>query len=718
MRKAFLKVPLLFVALALICGIEAGNGSWGWIGIGIVFSLVPLFTAQWRLSTLSLLCVLAGCLQMDGLRKERDASFTSRQKEADTIMVVTGSITRVYTTTAWLECDDGKEKLEVRFPENKPPALGERWSYRGMAEPIEPPRTPGAFDRRDWLSRNGIATRLNVFEGQCLGDGNFKSRMLALSSTCRKSIANILSENGTREDTPTQIMISMLLGDKSSLPSEVMDGFRTSGSLHIFAVSGLHVGLAAGILLYFLYFLPIHPLKSRALALILLAAYVFITGMPPSAVRAYIMVSFLVLGLCLRRPTHPINTLSLAAIAILSYDSWQLFDPGFQLSFLIFGTIVVIAGLENRLLPWWKPDSFIPSRIYSPQERFLVRQERNIRLLLAVSFASWLVSIPITATHFGTVNLYSTLTNLLMAPFLAPLMGFSMMSVLTHWIPMASVVFNACARVPAAILLFVSQWVADQPCALTPWTADAPPMAGIALALPGQGYCVALGNPGILINCGNEYAARQIVTPALRACGFSPRYLILTHASTPLTGGKESIQRLWPGIHELSAPPSSSVSPHSLLHKSSGNYAIYPVDKRFSTGISADNAPAILWEQGGKRLLFIGDAAMSSLLMLPDEALKADIILMGRNPHDPVDDPEWILQTGAKDIVFLREHEAAFDQLPDTIRFHHLQENSTLNIHMAANEKTVSPWQSEEREERHKMEKETTMRSSSITASL
>lgn len=695
-RKTVLTRPLLFAALALVTGIMAGNGSRGWIAAGLLISFFPIAVSQWRLAILCLLCVLAGCLRMDSLQRQSAMSFTSRLNNPDTITSVTGSITRIYTSTAWLETDDNHEKLEIRFPETSSPSIGEHWTFRGMAIPIDPPRTPGAFDRRSWLLSNGIACRFNAFEGSLSGKGHFKSRLLALSEKCRHAVASILSEHGARKDIPTQIMISVLLGDKTSLSNDVMDDFRTSGSLHIFAVSGLHVGLAAAILFFFLYLLPIHPIKAKALSLILLAVYVFITGMPTSAVRAYIMIAFFVLGMCLRRETHPLNTLALAAIVILCVDPRQLFTPGFQLSFLIFGAIVLTAGLENRLRPWWNPDPFIPPRIYSATERFLVRQERNTRLILAVSFACWLVSIPITAVHFGTFNLYSTLANLLMAPFLAPLMGFSILSILMHWLPMASALFNACARVPAAILLSVSQWIAGQPNALMPWTNGASPSEAIVLALPGQAYCIALGNPGILINCGNEYAARQIVTPALRTCGFLPRYLILTQASLPLTGGRQALLQQWPDIQQLDISRMTDTKPVILRHKRSGCFTIYPAHKTFSTGIAADNTPTILWENHGKRLLFIGDAPMSNLLMLPEHSIHADVILIGRNRHDPIDAPEWILRTGARDIVCLGEREPAFDLLPNSVRIHHLTSHNTLIINMNHNSPSVTPWRNNE----------------------
>ena len=630
---------------------------------------------------------------MEWLQDEAQHTYDTRLGSKE-IVEVSGSITRLYTSTAWLETDDGKETFEVRFPKEQQPALGEQWRFRGFFREILQPTTPGAFDRRTWLKRYGIVCQLVALEGQCLGVGNFKSRLYACSQNIRQSISNILSENGTRTDVPTQIMISILLGEKRALPDEIMDDFRTSGTLHIFAVSGLHVGIATGLVLLVFYFIPIHPIRVKLLSIILLGIYVFITGMPVSAIRAYTMIVLLIASLCLRKAVQPLNTLSLAALLVLLTEPRQLFDPGFQLSFFIFGAIVVASAWGQKERPWWAPDPFIPPSLYTQQERFLVRQERTIRLFLLVSFASWLVSIPLTISHFGTFNMYSTLANLLMSPFLAPLMGCSMACALTFWLPWLSELFAACARFTGSILLATSQFVANQPHSLIPWSMQAEPPHAIALALPSQGHCIILGNPGIVVNCGNEYAARQIVTPALRTCGFTPRYLVQTQKAVALNGGVEQFKNLWPNLKDWSTPEQPAYL-QRLVHQRSGSFVIFNARQDFASGLSADKTPVILWECQGKRLLYVGNAAMSSLLLLPQQQLHADILLIGFNSHDPVDDSAWIQSTGASEVVFLGELPQALTHLPTGVQAYSLQTNKTLEISMDTSP-SVSVWMTEE----------------------
>ena len=180
----------------------------------------------------------------------------------------------------------------------------------------------------------------------------------------------LLKQGAPPDDEARQVMVSAVLGDKTTARPETMVSFMESGCMHVFAVSGMHVGLAAMLILGLLRLLLIRPSVARLACIPLLALYVFVTGMSVSALRALIMAVVWLLASVLRRKGHPANILALAFIVLCFVDPLQVFQPGFQLSFCVFAVIVCIVAYMNREKPLWRPDPFIPCLLYtSPSPR-------------------------------------------------------------------------------------------------------------------------------------------------------------------------------------------------------------------------------------------------------------------------------------------------------------------------------------------------------------
>lgn len=207
---------------------------------------------------------------------------------------------------------------------------------------------------------------------------------------------------------------ALLLGDKSALSADVIDAYRTAGMSHIMAVSGLHVGIVMSLL--WLLFQPIEwlvilvsPVRmlthyilgdvKRILVIAATVSYVIYIGAPPSAVRAALMLSLLLLGWMFQRPTSTWRCLALAAFILLAWDPWTITTPGFQLSFLaVVGILLFQPWLQSELLPrWW-------------------------RLILLSVAAQWFTT-PIVAFWFHQVPFFGWLQGLLVVPLLPLLIG-------------------------------------------------------------------------------------------------------------------------------------------------------------------------------------------------------------------------------------------------------------------------------------------------------
>ena len=169
----------------------------------------------------------------------------------------------------------------------------------------------------------------------------------------------------------------ILFGDTSQLSTETLQSFRTAGMGHLLAVSGLHVGIIMSILwmllkpLEWLVILmtecpkldcrigspiPTYIIGTtvRILIILLTGVYVYLIGAPPSAIRAWLMISMCLLGWIFHRPSSAPRCLLFAALILLAWDPWILTKVGFQLSFLsVAGILLFQPWLNDHERPWY-----------------------------------------------------------------------------------------------------------------------------------------------------------------------------------------------------------------------------------------------------------------------------------------------------------------------------------------------------------------------------
>ena len=152
---------------------------------------------------------------------------------------------------------------------------------------------------------------------------------LAVLYRWRARAADALAQDLDRE-TSAPVAAAMTLGYRRGLDYDLRQEFLRSSALHVFAISGLHVGIAASVLLMAFRVARI-PFRFRYVALpLILGGYVFITGGAASAVRAWIMISVWSTAKAMLRPIPPLNAVALAAAVLLLWNPLQILQPGFQ----------------------------------------------------------------------------------------------------------------------------------------------------------------------------------------------------------------------------------------------------------------------------------------------------------------------------------------------------------------------------------------------------
>lgn len=151
----------------------------------------------------------------------------------------------------------------------------------------------------------------------------------------RRHLTDAIYLSGLDERT-ADFAVATVCGDDSNLSAEAREMFRTLGLAHLLALSGFHVALFAGLVTLLLYPLRLwRRFRCWRYVAVLAAvwAYVTLTGLSASSVRAAIMMTIMTGGILLQRPGASYNTLAAAALLMLAWNPYLLFSPGFQLSF-------------------------------------------------------------------------------------------------------------------------------------------------------------------------------------------------------------------------------------------------------------------------------------------------------------------------------------------------------------------------------------------------
>jgi competence protein ComEC len=347
---------------------------------------------------------------------------------------------------------------------------GERVRFDAKISGFRNFENPGGFDYRRYMALRSIhaSAYLRAKNLVVLARGNTDP-----IDAFRNSLLGFIDQ---RVETPAAgLLQALLLGDRSGIDPSIREAFNRAGVGHILAISGLHVGIVAGAaffafcrLLVFVPFLVQRALTRRAAAVLTaccVVGYGLLAGMSPSTQRAVIMVCTFMVALIFGRRADPLNTLALAATAILVWDPGSLFTISFQLSFVAAGAILY--GLDAERRP-----SFFESR-RSPVVRRLV-------LFVYVSALAILGTLPLTAHYFNRISLVGLAANCLAIP----LIGFFV--------------------VPAGLLSAMAYLVS-------------PALAGVGIQIAARVLEVAAGAVGRFADL--PFAAVRVVTPSLFEIG-------------------------------------------------------------------------------------------------------------------------------------------------------------------------------------------------------
>lgn len=273
------------------------------------------------------------------------------------------------------------------------------------------------FSYRDYLGNQGIYSILSVKKENKIvvvagrDRGNF---FKSLAFRMKHRFKNIFEQY--LWPVNSAVLSGIILGERQNIPQDIRQSFIQTGTSHIIAISGFNVGIVAFMVLIMLKALGIKRRPRYLLTIPILIIHMLAVGGASSVVRATIMAMVVLAGYLLEREAHIINALSLSALLILGYNPMQIFDVGFQLSFVSVLGIVVFSPKIAK----------VAEKVFLKQK--LTHFHRVMLSGFSVSLSAWLVTFGFVAYYFRIISPITILANLIIVPFtsLIIIFGFSL----------------------------------------------------------------------------------------------------------------------------------------------------------------------------------------------------------------------------------------------------------------------------------------------------
>lgn len=452
------------------------------------------------------------------------------------------------------------------------PEFGDELRLFGTAEPIGAPRNPGEFDMCAYLARHDVRRILFARypeDGTVLhhGGGN---PLLSAAQASRTWMQNALCRGLNDAPEVKSFISGIVLGIRHETPEDIEEPFQQTGTIHLFAVAGLHVGIVAA-LLWVLAAVARLP-RKRAAAFIIpsLFFYAAVTGLHIPALRAAVMASILVGGYFFERKAFLPNSLAAAAFFILCWNTNELFSTGFQLSFAVVGAIVLFADPLFRLLQRRvAPDPFLPQSLIRGPRRWMYSTYEWLCRGVSVSLAAWIGSLPWILWYFHLVTPISLLANLVVVPIAFFVLAVALLSLITTPVlPWLAIVFNNANWTLATLVIGVVHLFAQIPgghfyVGEPAWGRISAKVTVLDLGA-GAAVHVRANGQDWLVDCGSERTYQRIVRQYLHWAGVNRLTgLVLTHGDSQHIGGVTQLLADFPRTRLMDNPAPD----RSLIHR-------------------------------------------------------------------------------------------------------------------------------------------------------
>ena len=266
-----------------------------------------------------------------------------------------------------------------------------------------------------WLRSQGATLKLRG--GRVLGELAPASRFARWRQAQQHRLDAWLRQMPWDDPAGGALLAATMLGRTALLPAEAKEAFAATGTLHLFAISGLHIAGMAAALLWLTRRARLPEIPAGIAILALLWLYVQVTGASPSSVRAWIMAAFLWGGRVGERDTPALQSLALACAVTLILSPEACADAGFQLSYAAVLGIIAAGGPAAELCARpTEEERLTPAAAQTATQRLRWRVRKFLLGGLCVSLAATLAGAPLTLGLFGKASWGGILVNLVLVP--------------------------------------------------------------------------------------------------------------------------------------------------------------------------------------------------------------------------------------------------------------------------------------------------------------
>ncbi|OXU14444.1 ComEC/Rec2 family competence protein [Sedimentisphaera salicampi] len=314
-------------------------------------------------------------------------------------------------SNCYISIVSGKDKL---------PEAGDKAFMYAVFKPISKAKNPGQFDYAAYLRTKGIQTSLNV-----------RSDGIEILERGRPSLFDSLERIAVRtvrgpEESPSSGLLSaLLIGRRENLSDETYQNFRTTGLMHLLSLSGMHIGILAGIVWLLLSLTELGTRGKSLITAAFLILYMIVIPYRSPAMRATLICLLYLSAIAFGRRANALNMLSLACLVTLGLRPLELYSAGWQLSFISVFSIIVFTKPCNLLLNKLTGFRFAGASIEMPGGK---RIASWLIKAFSVGLAVFAGTAPVIWQHFYAVYPYSTLNTILLSPLLTLNLAFGLIS--------------------------------------------------------------------------------------------------------------------------------------------------------------------------------------------------------------------------------------------------------------------------------------------------
>ncbi|MEM9365044.1 MAG: ComEC/Rec2 family competence protein [Planctomycetota bacterium] len=329
---------------------------------------------------------------------------------------------------------------------------GDRVRIFGQIRRFEPPSNPGERDRRDWARRRDVHAIIHVrgedmIEGipSTIKPGLWLSRSMArIASSGRETLLNAI------DPERSGLALALILGQRDLLDHETNQQLLVTGTAHLLSVSGLHLAIIVMLARVVVCALGVSPQRQVVILILVAVFYALLTGGRPPVLRAFILVSAVLVSILLSKRYSPTNSLAMAGLLLLYAVPLEAFAVGMQLSFIAVATLLACGNGPRRARSAADEakqiEDQIDALIHSSRSHWHMRcmwVTKRFSRMLWYSASVTALTLPAVWWHFHVISPISVVVNVLLGPLMTVALSAGVLTVLLGWMhPIAAIPFG------------------------------------------------------------------------------------------------------------------------------------------------------------------------------------------------------------------------------------------------------------------------------------